>query len=54
MFLSNRNLSQFPFIEDFIRDFFFPTSIVFNVPTRFLNALVECILLLASEDIMYI
>jgi hypothetical protein len=27
---------------------------VFNVPTRFLNALVECILLLASEDIMYI
>ena len=29
-----RNLSQFPFIEDFIRDFF-STSIMFNVPNRF-------------------
>jgi hypothetical protein len=46
------NFSQFPFIEDFIRDFF-STFIMFNVPSRFLK-LVECILLLASEDSMYI
>ena len=31
-----RNLSQFPFIEDFIRDFF-STSIMFNVQINFKN-----------------
>jgi hypothetical protein len=31
-----RNLSQFPFIEGFIRDFF-STSIMFNVPNKFLK-----------------
>ena len=47
-----RNLSQFPFIEDFIRDYFC-TSIMFDIPNRF-KKLVEYLLLLASEDIKYI